>query len=138
MEQDHENQRQLLERFKVLAERHLSLLDVDLRNLEKCSIPKRQEVLYVDILRHCYFIKRCVETDFQSDITELINNLEIVVELVRRRKMQLTAEVFNLLHKTIKTISQMIQCQLAGNESGQDMFLDLREHYTQIKSRHAL
>ena len=136
MDKEHEGQQQSLERFKMLTERHLSRLEIDLQNFEKLSASEPREVFFSEILRRCNDIKGIAETHAQPEIKELIGDVEIVVELLRRKKMEPTAETTQLLHKTIKTISQRITIQTAGNESGQDMFRELREHYHQIKSRH--
>ena len=136
MDKEQEGQQQSLARFKMLTERHLSQLEIDLQDFENQSASEHREVFFSEIFRLCSDIKRSAETHSQPDIKEWIGNIEIVVELIRRKKMEPTAETTHLLRKTIKTISQMITNQTAGNESGQDMFLELREPYHQIKSRH--
>lgn len=136
MDKEHEGQQQSLARFKKLTEQHLSRLDIDLQDFKKQSASEHRELFFAEVLRRCNDIKKSAETHSQTDIKEWIGNIEIVVELIRRKKMEPTAETTHLLHKTIKAISQMITDQTAGNESGQDMFLELREPYKQIKNRH--
>ena len=120
----------------MLTERHLFQLGLDIRDFEKHSSSENRGVFFSEILRRCNDIKALADTHSQTDIKEMIGNAEMVVELIRRKKMDPTAEAIQLLHRTIQTILQITSNQSPGNEAGQGMILELREHYNQIKSRH--
>lgn len=134
MQRKGENQKELLETFKMLAEDQLLRLNTYLMDLEKRPMTERREDLYRSILREYHNMKGSAGTVGQSDVMELAHELEDILELMRQKKLEENEELFNLHYESLDAISLMIRCRLNGEALPSDVFKDLHRRIEEAKN----
>jgi len=125
MQRKGENQKEMLETFKMLAEDQLLRLNAYLMDLEKRPMTERREDLYRSILREYHNIKGSAGTVGQNDVMELAHAMEDILELMRQKKLEENEELFNLHYESLDAISLMIRSRLNGEALPGDVFENL-------------
>ena len=136
IENDAMQRKALLGDFKDTSDRHLSHLRMSLGILERNSATERDTAFYIDILRDCHTIKESAEQSHQTDIKQLVHCFEVVIELLRRKKICESNRVYHYLNEIIDAISQMIQNRLDGVTADAMRFDRLSDCFEEIRDRY--
>jgi chemotaxis protein histidine kinase CheA len=120
--------------FKDGMDRHLSRLRVRLGILESHPRRDRDSLFFLDLLQDCHTIKDLAERNHQGDIKELIHCFEVVIELLRRRKIRESGRIYQRLHEIVEAVSHIIENRLHGVTTETMMMDRLRECLDEIRN----
>jgi chemotaxis protein histidine kinase CheA len=114
---------------------HLSDLRINLEILEKRPARIRDDLFFIDILRHCHMMKASAEKSDQIEIKQLMHNFEVVIELLRRQKITESKGIYNFLNEITDAIPKITQNRLSGIPQEPNLIQELREGFEKITNR---
>lgn len=102
--QDEQFFKQLIPIFQEEAAEHLKALSKGLLELEKPLDEKQYESVIEEIFREAHSLKGASRSVNKRDLQEICQVLENVFAALKQKKIQLSAEAFDILHRTIETL----------------------------------
>ncbi len=105
----------LLATFKVEAEEHVRAMSSGLIELEKTPEAERQAEIIETVFREAHSLKGAARAVNLTEIETLCQSLESVFAAVKRREIDRSPELLDLLHQSVDGLGQL----LVSTESGQ-------------------
>ncbi len=91
--------------FRLEAEERLSSMSARLIELEKSPSPKAYLEIAETVFREAHSLKGAARSAGMGEIEKIFQDLESVFAALKRRKIELTPENFDFLHKAVDTIN---------------------------------
>ena len=118
--------------FKNISDQRLPLLRVNLECLGDRTPDDRLDLVFIEIFWHFHAIKESAEKCDQTDIKELIHCCEVVIELLRRRKIEKSKGLYALLYEIIGAVPVIIQNRLDGIPQDPNWVKRLKGHLEEM------
>ncbi len=112
---DNDFQKKLLATFKVEAEEHVRAMSSGLIELEKAPESERQAEIIETVFREAHSLKGAARAVNLTEIETLCQSLESVFAAMKRREIDRSPELLDLLHQSVDGLGQL----LVSTESGQ-------------------
>ena len=91
--------------FRLEAEERLSSMSARLIELEKSPSPEAYLEIAETVFREAHSLKGAARSAGMGDIDKIFQSLESVFAALKQRKIELTPEIFDFLHKAVDTIN---------------------------------
>ena len=91
--------------FRLEAEERLSSMSARLIELEKSPSPEAYLEIAETVFREAHSLKGAARSAGMGEIDKIFQSLESVFAALKRRKIELTPENFDFLHKAVDTIN---------------------------------
>ncbi len=108
----------LLATFKVEAEEHIKALSSGLIELEKVSDAERQASIIEAVFREAHSLKGAARAVTAAQIETVCQSLEDIFSDLKHGDVQLTAELFDLLHRAVDALGALLQTARPGRTEG--------------------
>ncbi len=86
---------------KGLFEALIPQLRADLKIIQTRTELEHDDVFYVEILKKCHALKESIKKTEEATVHKAVECFETVIELIRRKKVDHTEEVFDLLNTSL-------------------------------------
>ena len=101
--------RRLRETFKVEAQEHIQSIAAGLLELERTATVETQAAVLDTTFRAAHSLKGAARTVNARDIETLCQSLESVFAALKRAKIALSRELFDLLHRVVGALGNLLQ-----------------------------
>jgi two-component system chemotaxis sensor kinase CheA len=101
--------KELLAMFRIEAEEHIKALSSGLLELEKLPVAEEQEGIVETIYREVHSMKGAARAVNLHDVESICQMLESVFSRLKNEELNLSAEMFDTLHRVVDSISHLIQ-----------------------------
>ena len=91
--------------FRIEAEERLNSMSASLIELEKSPSPEAYLEIAETVFREAHSLKGAARSAGMGGIDKIFQSLESVFAALKRRKIELTSENFDFLHKAVDTIN---------------------------------
>ena len=91
--------------FRLEAEERLSSMSARLIELEKSPSPEAYLEIAETVFREAHSLKGAARSAGMGEIDKIFQSLESVFAALKQRKIELTPEIFDFLHKAVDTIN---------------------------------
>lgn len=108
-QQDDNLLRRLLATFKPEAREHIDAIASGLLELERAPDSHAQSIVLDTTFRAAHSLKGAARTVNVRDIEALCQSLENVFAALRRKDVELSAELFDLLHRVVAMLGALLQ-----------------------------
>ncbi len=98
----------LLAIFSVEAEEHIQSLSTSLLELEKAPEGEKQDTLIESLFREVHSLKGSSRAVNKIDIETLCQSLENAFSELKNKKLQLSIDLFDLLHRAVSHLENII------------------------------
>ncbi|MBF0495424.1 MAG: hybrid sensor histidine kinase/response regulator [Deltaproteobacteria bacterium] len=100
--------------FKAEAEERLNAMSSCLMEYETSSDPERQQSLIEEVFREAHSLKGAARTVNLGDIENICQSIESVFALLRKGELQLSPEIFDVLHLSLDIINVLLTESTSG------------------------
>jgi len=104
----------LLAMFKVEAQEHVAALSSGLVELEKAKSAEKLAAVTEVVYREAHSLKGAARSVNLTEIERLCQSLEGVLAMLKRQEITSSPELFDLLHRSVDNIAQMLASSGAG------------------------
>ncbi|MCL5035002.1 MAG: Hpt domain-containing protein [Bacteroidetes bacterium] len=133
-------QKRLLATFKVEAQEHVNTISSGLIELEKeaaivedsGAVRKKGEEIIETIFREAHSLKGAARAVNMAGIETICQSLESVFAALKRSKVALSPELFDILHKVVDFLSKLLSA--AGTGQGAEERLRISELTRDLES----
>jgi two-component system chemotaxis sensor kinase CheA len=101
--------KELQSMFQMEAEEHIKALCTGLLDLEKMPVTDEQGQIIETIYREAHSLKGASRAVNLLEVEQICQALESVLACIKRHELELTAEVFDTLHKVVDNLSLALQ-----------------------------
>jgi len=105
---DNDFLKRLLATFKIEAQEHIGALTSGLIELERASTAEKRLEITETIFREAHSLKGAARSVNLTDIEAICQSLENVFAALRRQEIALSAELFDVLHKGVDSLSELL------------------------------
>jgi two-component system chemotaxis sensor kinase CheA len=100
--------KRLLETYKVEAEEHLTAISSGLLELEKNPAADIKQNLLETVMREAHSLKGASRAVNMFDAASVCQSLENVLSAVKKGRLNLTVDMYDLLHQTVDSLTDLI------------------------------
>lgn len=101
--------KELLSMFKIEAEEHLKAISSGLLKLEKTAKVKDQVPIVETVYREAHSLKGAARAVNLIDVETVCQSMETVFSALKHQQVEITAELFDVLHQSVDTVSDLIE-----------------------------
>ena len=101
--------KELQSMFQMEAEEHIKALCTGLLDLEKIPVMDEQDQIIETIYREAHSLKGASRAVNLMEVEQICQSLESVLACIKRRELELTAEVFDTLHSVVDDLNMALQ-----------------------------
>jgi two-component system, chemotaxis family, sensor kinase CheA len=132
---DDEFRKRLLSTFRIEAEEHLNALSSGLIELEKDLSAEVKGSVIEMVYREAHSLKGAARSVSMTDVQTICQSLETVFSAVKHAEMDLYPELFDLLHKAVNALNEVIFSQGPdGTGSGKENVAEIQGLLAGIKT----
>ncbi|MFC1849519.1 response regulator [candidate division CSSED10-310 bacterium] len=106
---------ELFSAFRAEIQLQTTQVSKDLLYLEKKPRAKDKEEIFNRIMREAHNVKGAARIVDLPEVSEIAQNFESVVGAVKEEKIELTRDLFDLLHFAMDTVLKAIEHRIRGN-----------------------
>ncbi|MCJ7812223.1 Hpt domain-containing protein [bacterium] len=106
--QDEDFFKQLLSMFKLESDEHVGVITSGLVKMQETLSEDDRTNLLESVFRAAHSLKGAARTVGLTDIEPIGQSLENVFSIMKNKKMDLSAELFNMLNQAIKMLGVLI------------------------------
>lgn len=106
--------KKLLATFKIEAQEHVSALTSGLVELEKAKSAEKRAAVTEVVYREVHSLKGAARSVNLTEIERLCQSLEGVLAMLKRQEITLSPDLFDLLHRAVDNLAQMLASSGAG------------------------
>ena len=114
-------EQEMLKRLRVIfraeAEEHLNALSEGLIKLEKTAEPSLRDEIVERAFREAHSLKGAAQSVNLSNIEAICHPLESTLSALKRKKIELSPALFDLLHWAVDTLSSLVADAATKNSS---------------------
>lgn len=125
----------LLATFKVEAEEHVRAMSSGLIELEKAPEAERQAEIIETVFREAHSLKGAARAVNLTEIETLCQSLESVFAAMKRREIDRSPELLDLLHQSVDSLSQLLVSTEAGQTVDKSRTVNLVRQLENIPKR---
>lgn len=100
--------KRLLQTFEIEAKDHISAISSGLIELEKASAFEKQPEIIETIFRDAHSLKGAARAVNATQIEAVCKPLETLLAAIKRKELELTSELLDVLHQAVDGISQLL------------------------------
>jgi two-component system chemotaxis sensor kinase CheA len=101
--------KELLSMFKIEAEEHLKAISTGLLDLEKTTKVKDQIPIVETVYREAHSLKGAARAVNLIDVETVCQSVETVFSALKHQQIDITPELFDVLHQSVDTVSDLIE-----------------------------
>lgn len=101
-------QKRLLATFKIEAQEHVHAISSGLVELEKAPAAEQQAAIIETIFREAHSLKGAARAVTRTEIEAVCQSLESVFAAWQRQKIVSSSGLFNVLHHSVDTLSELL------------------------------
>ncbi len=129
--------KRLLETYKVEAEEHLTAISSGLLELEKNPPDGMKQNLLETVMREAHSLKGASRAVNMFDAASVCQSLENVLSAAKKGGLNLTAEMYDLLHQTVDSLTGLISNQSSETDiQSSDTSLSFIEKLEELLTQH--
>lgn len=113
--------RQLIGTFKIELEEHLQAINKALLSLEKEQNSDERQNILEAVFRDAHSLKGASRAVGINNIEAIAHQLENIFAASKRRELELSADIFDLIYEGVDKIAQAMDAYLNANELGFDL-----------------
>jgi two-component system chemotaxis sensor kinase CheA len=114
MDQDEQFRQHLLATFKVEAGEHINAISSGLLALEKSEDMEKQAEIIETVFRAAHSLKGAARAVNLKKIEGLCQNLESVFNVLKKRELVQSVELFDLLQQVLNLLEQLLSSEVAA------------------------
>lgn len=111
--------------FRIEAEEHIHDLSMGITELENLDEPIRRTEIVEGIFRNAHSLKGAARSVDLKDIEKICQPMESILAGIKRQETSLSPMLFDLLHRTVDSLSQMVSAM--GEEETSNSQLNVYE-----------
>lgn len=118
--------------FKVEAEEHIQSITAGLLELEKSPATKKSAEIIETIFRDAHSLKGAARSVNMFNVESVCQELETVFAALKRKEISMTPESYDLFHKTVDSIKQMVS--IPDSKASSAVHIPIKEIIQQLQN----